>query len=348
MAGKIYQKCVMFTFLFGVYLNLQLTTRNVENSLYMKSILFASSLSIIFYLTSCVSQKKFDELLTERVQLEADNTELLDQLKAANTRIDAFEKEVESLNSQTKDQTQNIAKLESDLSELEEEHSKLETYYNNLLTNSGKLNRDIAEQQERLLSIQANLDKKKQENEILLADLEAREKKVNELETAIEEKDKAVQELMAKVKQALLNFSGNDLSVEVKNGKVYVSMASQLLFKTASYDVDPKGESALIQLAEALKTSQDVNVVVEGHTDNVPISSKEIKDNWDLSVLRATSITRVLTRAGVDPTRISATGRSSYLPVASNETGEGKAKNRRTEIILTPDLDELFQILETN
>ena len=125
-------------------------------------------------------------------------------------------------------------------------------------------------------------------------------------------------------------------------------MASQLLFKTASYEVDPKGEAALIQLAEALKASDDINVLVEGHTDNVPISSKTIKDNWDLSVLRATSITRVLTRAGVDPTRITSAGRSSFVPVASNDSADGKAKNRRTDIILTPDLDELFQILETN
>ena len=314
----------------------------------MKLILVASTLLFVTILSSCVSQKKFDELLAERVGLEADNAELLDQLTAANGRIREFEKEVESLNTETKDQGEKIVKLEAELLELQEEHSKLETYYNNLLTNSGKLNRDIAEQQERLLALQTNLDTKKQENEILLADLEAREKKVKELETAIEEKDKAVKDLMAKVKQALLNFSGNDLSVEIRNGKVYVSMASQLLFKTASYNVDPKGESALIQLAEALKTSPDVNVVVEGHTDNVPISSKSIKDNWDLSVLRATSITRVLTKAGVDPTRISATGRSSYLPVASNDSSDGKAKNRRTEIILTPDLDELFQILETN
>jgi len=305
-------------------------------------------LIILILFSSCVSQKKFDELLAERVKLEADNVELQDQLTAANKRIEELEKEVGELNTLTTDQSKKIEKLEIELAELQEEHGKLETYYNNLLTNSGKLNRDLAEQQERLLQLQANLDIKKQENEALLLDLEAREKKVYELEKAIEEKEKAVQDLMSKVKQALLNFSGNDLSVEVKNGKVYVSMASRLLFKTASYEVDPKGERALIQLAEALKTSKDVNVIVEGHTDNVPISSKAIKDNWDLSVLRATSITRVLTRAGVDPTRISATGRSSYIPVASNETNEGKSKNRRTEIILTPDLDELFQILETN
>ncbi len=303
---------------------------------------------MILGLYSCVSQKKFDELLTERVKLEADNSELLDKLQAANTKIDKLEKQVSQLSAETDDQSNSIEKLETDLAALQEEHTQLKTYYNNLLTNSGKLNRDLAEQQERLLQLQSTLDIKKKENEALLTDLQEREKKVNELEKAIAEKDKAVQDLMARVKEALLNFTGNDLSVEVKNGKVYVSLASKLLFNTASYDVGTKGESALVQLAEALKSSSDINVLVEGHTDNVPISSKSIKDNWDLSVLRATSITRILTRAGVDPTRVTAAGRSYYQPVTSNETSDGKAKNRRTEIILTPDLDELFQILETN
>ncbi len=314
----------------------------------MKQLLSISFLLVFPLLFSCVSQKKFDELLSERVKLEAENSELLDNLNGANTKISELEKQVSQLSVETEDQSKTISNLETDLTALQDEHTQLETYYNNLLTKSGNLNRDLADQQARLLQLQTTLDTKKKENEALLTDLQAREKKVNELEKAIAEKDKAVQDLMAKVKEALLNFSGNDLSVEVKNGKVYVSLASKLLFNTASYDVGAKGESALIQLAEALKSSSDINVLVEGHTDNVPISSKSIKDNWDLSVLRATSITRILTRAGVDPTRVSAAGRSYYQPVTSNETSDGKAKNRRTEIILTPDLDELFQILETN
>jgi len=314
----------------------------------MKQLLTILFLLVMPLLFSCVSQKKFDELLTERVKLEADNSELLDNLNASNAKIGELEKKVSQLSSETEDQSKTIVKLETDLTTLQEEHSQLETYYNNLLTKSGNLNRDLAEQQARLLQLQSTLDTKKKDNEALLADLQAREKKVNELEKAIAEKDKAVQDLMAKVKEALLSFSGSDLSVEVKNGKVYVSLASKLLFNTASYDVGAKGESALIQLAAALKSSSDINVLVEGHTDNVSISSKSIKDNWDLSVLRATSITRILTRAGVDPTRVTAAGRSYYHPVTSNETSDGKAKNRRTEIILTPDLDELFQILETN
>ena len=302
----------------------------------------------VMLFSGCVAQKKFDDLLAERVKIEADYYEVSDKLDATNVKLERLEERVSQLDEETAEKSHKISKLEADLTALQEEHSQLETYYNNLLTNSGKLNRDIAEQQERLLELQEGLDAKKKENEALLTDLVEREKKVSELERIIAEKDKAVQMLMVAVKEALLGFSGNELSVEIKNGKVYVSLAEQLLFKSGSYKVDPKGERALIQLSEALKTSPDINILIEGHTDNVPISSKTIKDNWDLSVLRATSITRILTRAGVNPGRITAAGRSEYQPVTSNATADGKQKNRRTEIILSPDLDELFELLQAN
>ena len=302
----------------------------------------------VILFSGCVAQKKFDDLLAERVKIEADYYEVSDKLDATNVKLERLEERVSQLDEETAEKSHKISKLEADLTALQEEHSQLETYYNNLLTNSGKLNRDIAEQQERRLELQEGLDAKKKENEALLTDLVEREKKVSELERIIAEKDKAVQMLMVAVKEALLGFSGNELSVEIKNGKVYVSLAEQLLFKSGSYKVDPKGERALIQLSEALKTSPDINILIEGHTDNVPISSKTIKDNWDLSVLRATSITRILTRAGVNPGRITAAGRSEYQPVTSNATADGKQKNRRTEIILSPDLDELFELLEAN
>ena len=302
---------------------------------------------VLFLLSACVTQKKFDDLLTERVKLEADYNNLEDRMNAANEKIGRLETQVAELLDETATRENTIGKLNTELERLQEEHKQLETYYNNLLTNSGKLNRDIAEQQERLLNIQQSLDTKLKENEILLADLEEREKRVHNLEQIIAEKEKTMEELMTSVKQALLNFSSNDLSVEIKNGKVYVSMAEQLLFQSGSYQVDPKGKSALIQLASVLKLSSDINIMVEGHTDSVPISTKTIADNWDLSVLRATSITRILTNSGVDPQRIIAAGRSKYQPVTTNTTPEGKQKNRRTEIILSPDLDELFEMLGT-
>jgi chemotaxis protein MotB len=159
-----------------------------------------------------------------------------------------------------------------------------------------------------------------------------------------------VQDLKARISNALLNFKENDLTVKVKNGKVYVSLAEQLLFGSGSIAVDKKGEGALQQLAKALKDQKDIHVMIEGHTDNVQISKKSqyMEDNWDLSVMRATQITRILTKAGMSPSQITAAGKGEFTPVAPNDNAANKQKNRRTEIIVTPNLDELFKILSAN
>jgi chemotaxis protein MotB len=218
------------------------------------------------------------------------------------------------------------------------------------MTSSGKLNRDIAQQQEQLMAIQQNLESTRKQNDSLSNSLAEREKKVKELEQVLANKDKAVQDLRTKISNALLNFKENDITVKVKNGKVYVSLAEQLLFGSGSIDVDAKGVTALQQLARAIKDQRDINIMVEGHTDNVPISKKSqyMSDNWDLSVMRATSITKILTNAGVSPHQVTASGRGEFSPLASNDSPQSKQKNRRTEIIITPDLDELFKILESN
>lgn len=241
---------------------------------------------------------------------------------------------------------QNQKKLE----DLNTEYDQLNAYYKNLLTNSGKLNRDVAQQREQLLAIQESLQRTKQQNDSLSMSLADREKKVKELETVLANKDRAVQDLKNKITNALLNFKENDLTVKVKNGKVYVSLAEQLLFGSGSIEVDAKGVSALQQLAKAIKDQKDIQIMVEGHTDNVPISKKSqyMQDNWDLSVMRATAITKILTGAGVSPKQITASGKGEYLPLAANDNIQNKQKNRRTEIIMTPDLDELFKILNNN
>jgi chemotaxis protein MotB len=184
----------------------------------------------------------------------------------------------------------------------------------------------------------------------LSVSLAEREKKFKEVEQVLASKEKAVQDLKNKISSALLNFKENDITVKVKNGKVYVSLAEQLLFQSGSIDVDAKGVTALQQLGKALKDQKDINIMVEGHTDNVPISKKSqyMNDNWDLSVMRATSITRILTKAGVPQKQITASGRGEFSPLAANDNAQNKQKNRRTEIIITPNLDELFKILESN
>lgn len=321
---------------------------NIKKIITMNNRITIALLISVLMLSGCVSQKQFDELLAEKVKLEADYADLESKLGAAETKITRLEDQVVELETETSAKGESINKLEKDLGTLQEEHDQLQTYYNNLLSNSGKLNRDLAEQQERLLEIQESLKLQKAQNEALSTNLEEREKKVQDLERILAEKENAVNELLTSVKQALLNFSGNELTVDVKNGKVYVSLAEKLLFQSGSIKVDPKGQMALTQLAEVLKSSPDINILVEGHTDDVPISTKAIKDNWDLSVLRATSIVRILTNGGVKTEQITAAGKGEFAPVTANSTTDGRQRNRRTEIILSPNLDELFSMLETN
>jgi chemotaxis protein MotB len=302
-------------------------------------------------LSSCiVSKKKYDDMLAQKVRTEADLADRTLALEKATSELTDLTARLNQLKEDTANLSSEKRTREKKLAELEKEHEQLSTYYKSLLTSSGKLNRDMAAQQEQLLSIQQNLELTRKENDSLSVSLAEREKKVKELEQVLANKDKAAQDLRAKIANALLNFKENDISVKVKNGKVYVSLAEQLLFASGSVVVDAKGVSALQQLAKAIKDQRDINIMVEGHTDNVPISKKSqyMSDNWDLSVMRATSITRILTNAGVSPKQITASGRSEYQPLINNDSPANKQKNRRTEIIITPNLDELFKILESN
>jgi chemotaxis protein MotB len=302
-------------------------------------------------LSSCiVTKKKYDDVLAQKVRMEADLAERNAELEKANARLKELDEQVAKLLTDTANLSADLQNRNARLAELNKEYEQLNTYYKNLVSSSGKLNRDLAQQQEQLLAIQSNLERTHRMNDSLSTSLAEREKKVRELEAVLAAKDKAVNDLKNKITNALLNFKENDLTVNVKNGKVYVSLAEQLLFASGSVEVDSKGVTALQQLAKAIKDQRDLNIMVEGHTDNVPISRKSqyMQDNWDLSVMRATAITRILTKAGVSPRQITASGRGEYVPLATNDTPQHKQKNRRTEIIITPNLDELFKILESN
>ncbi len=305
---------------------------------------------VIFSSAACVTQKKYDVLLAEKVQLEADVMEKEEDLLAKRSQIQDLETELADEKAALAKTKAAYQESQSSLDSLRNQYTTLNNYYSDLIGSSGKLNKDLAEKQKLLLQMETDLAISTQRNEELAADLREREAKVEELERVLAEKDAAVSALRQKVSEALLNFKENDLTIEVKNGKVYVSLAEQLLFNSGSIVVDPKGVSALKQLAKVLKDNNDVNIVVEGHTDNVPIggNNKYMNDNWDLSVLRATSIVKILTANGASPQRVTAAGKGEYAPKEPNDTAAGRQKNRRTEIILTPKLDELFQILETN
>lgn len=322
----------------------------------MKKILF---IAVAFAsLTSCVTQKKYDDLNARKNRIEAENAECQENLRTKEEEITALTEAKEQLETKYNnlaDEHEQVSRVlkrtKEEYNHLEDLHDRLTSKYNELLNlssqQSNKLNQDLAKRETEILRIESELRTKQEETNRLSDELAQREARVKELEKILEDQQKAVADLKSHVSNALLGFKDSDLSVEVRNGKVYVSLAEQLLFKSGSKTVDTKGKDALKKLAVALKDKSDLNIQVEGHTDDVPMSpSNGMQDNWDLSVLRATSIVRILTDNGVDPTQVSANGRGEYLPVDPAKTKEARSKNRRTEIILTPKLDELFQILE--
>lgn len=176
--------------------------------------------------------------------------------------------------------------------------------------------------------------------------IEEQAMRLKRLEDIIQNQRNIMTSLKNSITEALINYKSDELSVYQKNGNVYVSLQEKLLFKSGSDAVDPKGKEALKTLAQVLNTTKDINVIIEGHTDNVPISTKRYQDNWDLSTARATTIVRILTQDNsFDKTRITASGRSQFHPVQTNDTEAGRAGNRRTEVILSPNLKELYKLL---
>ncbi|HKC69777.1 MAG TPA: OmpA family protein [Bacteroidia bacterium] len=231
--------------------------------------------------------------------------------------------------------------LVKDYNSLDSTYANLNSKYNSLFEKNSE---------DKQLS-QAELQKLYDQLKAKVADLEASNKKVQDLQAGILKQKQAQQELLAKVKNALVGFNANELTAELRSdGKVYVSLSEKLLFKSGSYKVDPKGKDALKKLADVLIHQPDIDITIEGHTDNVPLKKGEfLKDNLDLSVMRATSIERILyDDYGVSAQQMYASGRGENFPIASNETEEGRAANRRTEIILSPKISELFKIIDQN
>lgn len=312
-------------------------------------------------LSGCVASKKYEDLNKAKLNLErekADCDASLAKLQEEKKTLDAVYADLQKSNNKlVADSIQTgiiLRKTKQLYADLNGTYEKLNKNHERLLANSAsetsKLSGDLARREAELKALDASLNKSKGQIDQLSTDLKAREEKLKELQRILDEKEKAVTNLKNKVNSALLGFNSKDLSVNVKNGKVYVSLSEQLLFKSGSTKVDSKGQDALQKLAKALKDQQDVNVVVEGHTDDVPISkgTAGMQDNWDLSVLRATEITRILTNAGLPGSRVTPSGRAENVPLEAAKTTDARQKNRRTEIILTPKLDELFQILENN
>jgi len=348
---------------------------NYSNASAMKKIVLFSV--ILIGLTACVvSKKKFDQLNLEKNGLEVDkdecskslesekesNKELNAQVEALEAKVNELEQERSGLQGELdtlKNQYERQIELSNkDASELNNLRKSLNQKQSELIAKTNELNSES----EKLKLALGNLDSKNDElnrkDSILKSDrlyidsliiaLEEREQRVLELETILSKQEEVVEKIRSKVSDALLSFSSDELQVEVKDGKVYVSLAQNLLFKSGSYNLDSKGAKALESLAEVLIKQEDIDIIVEGHTDNVPYKgSGAVKDNWDLSVLRATAVVRELQGAGLDPTHLIPTGRAEYIPKQEGDSSEARALNRRIEIIISPSLQELYELLET-
>ena len=218
----------------------------------------------------------------------------------------------------------------------------------NLMRDTTKMGNSIRQYQSML---NVNMTEQEKLNALLNQkknELNERERTINELQQMINAQNEKVRKLLSSVKDALLGFSSDELTVREKDGKVYVAMSDKLLFQSGSARLDKRGEEALGKLAEVLNKQTDIDVFFDGHTDNKPINTVQFKDNWDLSVIRATSVVRILIKNyNVNPLQIQPSGRGEYMPVDDNETAEGRSKNRRTEIIMAPKLDKLFQMLQS-
>lgn len=319
-------------------------------------------------LTSCVPQRLMEETKnkltsceTESAALKKSNQENEAKLASLNEKLTKEEKELAGLQRDTSIMATNLRLLQNKYDKLNSVNDQLLDKYNRMLVGSEKDNAKLSGQlqltQEQLLkkedelkALELRLNKQQQDLDALSAELKKREARVNELESILKNKDQATADLKKKLQDALLGFEGKGLTITQKNGKVYVSMDESLLFESGKTAVQPKGVDALKNVAKVLEQNPDINILVEGHTDDVPMKGAgEIKDNWDLSVIRATSVTKILLQnSKTEPTRITSAGRGEFFPLDAAKTPEARKKNRRTEIILTPKLDELLKVLESN
>jgi chemotaxis protein MotB len=308
----------------------------------------------LLLLSSClVSKKKFDEQVALADKYKVERNDCNDKLNSANATIDDLNRQITALNDAIQKLKDNNVSLEDRLRKVnqlknesdaicEKVKQQLDALANSSASEKDKLMKQLADKEKELMAKEQELNK-------LAAELNARDMKVRDLEGLIARKDSAVQALKRKMLEALKGFNAGDLTVYEKDGKIYVALSDKLLFTTGSYTVEPRGKDALKKIAEVLNKQNDISIMVEGHTDNKPYISSTtgpVNSNWDLSVMRASSVTKLLVDDNkLDAKRVTPAGRGQYFPVESNDTPEGRSKNRRIEIVLTPDMKGIMDIL---
>jgi chemotaxis protein MotB len=329
-----------------------------------KKILYISIFTLA--LSSCITPKIHNALVSE---YEATKSALNIQEKKAlklQTEIEELEGTIYLLKTKVSelrnDSTKNggaLIALQSKYDELSEAYDLLTSKNSRYMADKAKETKKLLEQLEQaqtelfakedeLNKLSGSLEIKEEELKLAQEELDVRSARVTELETIINKKDSIVTALKSSISKALIGLEGEGLTVVQKNGKVYISLEEDLLFASGKYEVNSGGIAALNKLATALAIQKDLEILVEGHTDSIPLSGRGlVKDNWDLSVMRATNVVKVLlNNPSLDPLQLTAAGRAEFLPIKSNKTKEGRDANRRIEMILSPNLDDLFELLD--
>ena len=303
--------------------------------------------------TSCVSKKIYNELESKFADLKKENRSLADEneeLQKAKAQLEldstTLKSDFDKLKSEREKLQADCAATTNNLKTLQASYNALEKNSNDALETNMDKNRELLAQlqaKEKALAVEQNrLNKMKSE-------LQASSQRLSELEGLIAAKEASMKKLKETLSKALNAFEGKGLTVEQKNGKVYVSMENKLLFQTGSWAVGSEGKKAVVEVGKVLAQNPDITVLIEGHTDNDKILGNiggGIESNWDLSTKRATAIVNILgENASIQKKNLTAAGRGEFAPIMSNDTNEGKSKNRRIEIILTPKLDEISKML---
>ncbi|MDR2084296.1 MAG: OmpA family protein [Bacteroidales bacterium] len=322
----------------------------------MKNKIILTFAVFVLVFQSCVPTKQFkdlekschDERMTLREQLqnaEELNKEHASEIFNLNKHINILTQDSIDLSEDLQIKTLELDKLTRQFEALQRENEYLSSGMNN---SSKKLLQDFQDLQNQLLEREDILNER--ESQLLKSqkEIESRNKKIEELNNILAQQSKELKNLKNEVINALKSYDGQGIDIVEKGGKIYVSMDENLLFMSGSYNVAPEGKKAIGKLGTVLAQNPNINVLIEGHTDNVPYNgSGQLKDNWDLSVMRATSVVKILLEnKNIDPKRLTATGHGEYQPITSNSTSESRAKNRRTEIVLEPNLQKLFELLE--
>ncbi|NQV51600.1 MAG: OmpA family protein [Flavobacteriales bacterium] len=322
-------------------------------------------LSIVLLASACVPSRQYEELKVKQADCVEARENLTNQNRTLTAQNEELNADLENLletmkelkddttylgkrHRQTRDKYTELNKINDQLLEkLKQIQSQGDAENRTLLDALRDTQIDLQRREDDLRELEGMLNAKEKRLNEVESELKDREARVKELEDIIAEKDAAVRALKDRISQALLGFKDKGLTVEQRNGKIYVSLEAKLLFPSGSTVVNSEGKKALLDLSKVVKEEKEITILVEGHTDTDPINGgAAMKDNWDLSVLRATSVVRIMNQeGGVDNAMLTAAGRGHYIPVADNSSADGKAKNRRIEIILTPNLDRLFEIL---